>query len=998
MKNNYRQCLALALTFALFTLSSPIISQNLPLKNISGTITDTEGPLSGVNILVKNTAHGSISDLDGLYSITATASDTLMFTYIGYKPQEVRVGATSTLNITMQPDATALDQVVINAGYYKVSDKEKTGSIARITASEIENQPVSNPLAAMQGRMAGVQVIQTSGLPGSGFKVQVRGKSSINAGNNPLYIIDGVPFNSQSLSKHDVSGNLIPDADLSPFSFLNPSDIESIEVLKDADATAIYGSRGANGVVLISIKKTTSGRTKYNITAKSGLGQLANTQKLLNTQQYLAMRKQAFENDGVTDYPAYAYDVNSTWSQDRYTDWQKELLGSTAYSTQYNALVSGGSPNTSFLLSGGYQKETTVFPGDYAYKRANGLAKIDHQSNEGNFKVSLSTAYTHETNNLPGSDLSYQALTLPPNAPQLYNSDGSLNWEEGSFNNPLAALEGEYLSRRNSLLVNGLLELKLFKGFSFKTNLGYQDTQLAEYHTYPHTMFNPFYGMDSSASAIYTNLGDRSSWTIEPQLTYTYKKDIHGVAVLVGFTEQRETSNGFSQYAQGFANNALIHNTAAASFLQVTDDAETLYKYRAIFWRINYTLRDRYIVNLTARRDGSSRFGANNRFANFGAVGAAWIFSEEEFVKNSMPFLNYGKLRGSYGTTGNDQIGDYRYLSTFSTSGIPYNGTIGLYPTALYNPNFGWEVNRKAELALEVGLLQNRLSTTVNYYNNQSSNQLLEVPLPGTTGFTGVLANLEARVANRGWEIELHSKNIKTPKWEWSTALNVTLPKNELLEFPDLENSTYANSYVIGEPITIKKVLQYVGVDPETGTYQFEDFNGDGQITSPEDSQYIVDTAPEYYGGLSNSIRWGALSLDVFLQFNKQKVLNNHVFGAPPGVMNNQPISALDAWTAPGDQATVQAYTSGNNPERSMAAYHLSISDAAYSNAAYLRLKNISLSYTLNNSFGENTQAKVFLQGQNLYTWTSFKGQDPEQSPGFLPPLRWMTAGLSVTF
>src|SRR5690554_2070891 len=358
MKNNYRQCLALALTFALFTLSPPIISQNLPLKNISGTITDTEVPLSGVNILVKNTARGSISDLEGRYSITATARDTLVFTYLGYKSIELAVGSSSKIKVIMEVDATPLDQVVINAGYYKVSDREKTGSISRITSEEIENQIIMNPIAALQGRMTGVQVIHSSGVPGSGFDLLIRGKNSIAAGNSPLYIIDGVPFSSQSLSSRDVSGGTLPNADFSPFSFLNPSDIQSIEVLKDADATAIYGSRGANGVVLITTKKDRIGKTRYLVTAKSGLGQIAKTQKLLNTEQYLTMRQQAFANDGINEIPPYAYDINGTWDQNRYTDWQKEFLGGTAYFQDYQASVSGGNSKTSFSLSGGYHNET----------------------------------------------------------------------------------------------------------------------------------------------------------------------------------------------------------------------------------------------------------------------------------------------------------------------------------------------------------------------------------------------------------------------------------------------------------------------------------------------------------------------------------------------------------------------------------------------------------------------------------------------------------------
>lgn len=1001
MKNNYKTTLVVRISLCTIVLIFLTLSTKAQTKEkrVSGTVTDTQNnPIPGVNVLLKNKNKGTTTQADGSWVLKATSQDTLVFSFLSYKELTLPVGSQTTINVQLQEDATALGQVILNAGYYKVSNTEKTGSITSVSASEIENQPVTNPLAALQGRMSGVNIQQTSGLPGSGFNVQVRGKNSITAGTQPLYIIDGVPFNPQSLSAPDVSGNLIPGSDLSPFSFLNPMDIESIDVLKDADATAIYGSRGANGVVLITTKNSSGEKTRFIFTAQSGLGGIANTQQLLNTSQYLEMRWQAFNNDGITELPPNAYDINGTWDQNRYTDWQKILLGGTAYNQKYNATVSGGNKNTSFLLSGGYQDETTVFPGDNFYKRANGLAKINHTAADGNFKISLSTAYSVENNKLPGADLSFQALTLPPNAPELYEEDGSLNWEEGTFTNPLGVLEGEYKTKRNSLLVNTQIEYTLFKDLMIKVNAGYQFSNLSEYHTYPHTQFNPFFGLDSSSSAIYTNEGERSSWIVEPQIAYSFKKGEHALQVLAGFSAQQESNTRFAQYASGFASNALIRNTGAASFLQVTQDDEALYKYEALFGRVNYSYAKRYLLNVTARRDGSSRFGSNDRFANFGALGIAWIFSEEQMVQDKLSFLSFGKIRMSYGTTGNDQIGDYRYLDTYSTNGIAYNSTIGLSPTALYNPNFGWEVNRKAEAALELGLFKNRILTAVNYYTNRSSNQLVEVPLPGTTGFTGVLANLDALIENKGWEFELNSTNIQTENWRWATSFNLTLPKNKLLEFPNLENSTYANSFVIGEPITIQKVLHHTGVDPETGTHQFEDFNGDGKTSIPEDSQALVDTAPTLYGGLGNTLSYGNFEIDAFFQFSKQKALNNKVFGTTPGVLGNQPVEVLDAWQEPGDITNTQAYTSGANPERSLAYFYLSQSDAAFSYASYIRLKNVALSYTIDKVIKGSGKAKVFLQGQNLVTWTTYKGQDPEQTQGFLPPLRWVQLGVSLTF
>jgi len=470
MKNNYRRSLALTFTFALFlTYNSPLLSQNLPLKTISGTITDADGPLSGVNVLVKNTARGSISDLEGRYSIRAAENDTLVFTYVGYKTQEVSVGSLSgsrslsrsrsgsgsngdiVFNVVMEVDAQALDAVVINAGYYKVSDREKTGSIARVTAAEIGNQPINNPLEALQGRLSGVNIVTTSGVPGAGLRVRIRGQNSIMGGNEPLYIIDGIPFDSQSLSSHFASGGIIPRGNASPISAINPETIESIEVLKDADATAIYGSRGANGVVLITTKQGKTGQTKYKIGSSTGIAHITQKREMLTTEQYLEMRREAFLNDGIAEYPEYAYDINGTWDQDRNTDWEEMLIGHTANTKKIEGSVSGGRDNTKFYINGMYQNETSVFPGNFNYDRITVNSNLHHSDREERISLDINAGYSLEDNDLPGSDPSYNATYLPPNAPALYDEEGNINWADGTWNNPIAQFENKYKSKAKTL-------------------------------------------------------------------------------------------------------------------------------------------------------------------------------------------------------------------------------------------------------------------------------------------------------------------------------------------------------------------------------------------------------------------------------------------------------------------------------------------------------------------------------------------------------------------
>lgn len=994
MKNKYRGYYVLPLSFALlWALSTTLTSQN-GSPPISGIITDANGPLGGVNIIVKNTSRGTQSDMDGHYEIVTKSSDTLVFSYLGYKAQEVAVGSGSILNVTMLPDATALDAVVINAGYYKVSDREKTGSISRVTATEIEKQPVNNPLESLQGRVSGMDISPTTGLPGGGVQVRIRGQNSIAAGNEPLFVIDGIPYDSQSLSNGYTSGAFLPDGNASPLNNISPSEIESIEILKDADATSIYGSRGANGVVLITTKEGKSGSTRYNIKFQSSLGHATRFDKLLNTKQYLAMREEAFANDGVTEYPPYEYDINGTWDKNRYTDWQKELLGNTAYRNTLNAEVSGGGQQTRFLLGGQYTAETTVFPGDSHFNRVSLHSSINHSDKTNKFNLKLTTHYGIENNTLPASDLTFQALNLPPNAPALYTENGDLNWENGTFTNPLGVLEGDYHLNRKTLLANLTMHYQMTSSFGVRMNTGYENSLLDESHTYPNTIFNPDYGLGPEFSTIFVNTGDRSSWIMEPQIEWNLPIFWGELTTVAGVSFQEKTTNVLSYFGQGFASNDLIHDLAAASYLEIERDQETQYKYEAVYGRLNYNFRDRYIINLTGRRDGSSRFGPGRKFSNFGAIGAAWVLSEEAFLKKSK-WLNLAKLRGSYGSTGNDQIGDYGYLDTYTVSGIPYGGTIGIAPTQLFNPNFGWEVNKKGTLALELGLYDNRISLSAEWYKNRSGNLLVGIPLPSTTGFPSVQANLGAIVENRGWEFDLRIENLRKGSLKWTTGITLTLPKNELVSFPNLEETTYANLYEIGQPITIQKVFHYTGVDPDTGVYQFEDYNGDGIINAPDDQQFTEDLAPKYYGGLLNDLHYRNWDLSFFFQFTKQKAYNHWYIGSPAGIMVNQPIAVLDHWQNPGDSSHTQIYSSGNNIDSSTAFYNFTASDAAISDASYIRLKNVALSYNL--PLDEFT-CKVFLQGQNLLTITHYQGGDPEQISGFVPPLRWLGGGFQLIF
>ncbi|MEO2052010.1 MAG: SusC/RagA family TonB-linked outer membrane protein [Allomuricauda sp.] len=971
-------------------------------EGVTGKVVDTEGvPLAGVNIVVESSGRGAISDLDGSFAIVAGSNDVLVFSMVGFRSFTVGIDGRNVVDVVMEEDVTVLGEVVLNAGYYTVSERERTGSIERVESIDIEKQPISNPLAALQGRVAGVEIEQVSGLPGSNFKIQIRGRNSIRSGaNEPLYIIDGVPYASNSLGESQASLPL-PGGGISPLNNINPSDIESIEILKDADATAIYGSRGANGVVLITTKKGRYGATKIEVGLQTGLGRIANKVDLLDTPGYLAMRREAFANDGIDPIPFHAYDVNGTWDMDRHTDWQRKLFGNTSYLTDLQGSISGGNETTQFLVSGNFHRQTSVFPGDFNNDKIGVLSNLGHRSANNRFSIQLSTTFSSNKNRLPGDGLLVlDALNLAPNAPELYTEDGALNWENSTWSNPLAKLQGNYTSDGKTLISNARLEYRVVDGLRASANLGYTENHLRELTTVPSTIYDPAYGIGPEASYAVHNTGERTSYIMEPQLHYDRDFGVLRLTTLAGLTFQGQTTQRRSQFAFGFTNNGLMDNLSAASSQFPIADVTEEYRYQALYGRVNLAVKDRYFLNFTGRRDGSSRFGTDMRFANFGAIGAAYVFSREAFIRQGFPMLSFGKLRGSYGTSGSDQIGDYQYLDTYSFGTQQYQNTIGLYPTRLFNPNFSWEENKKLEVALELGFFDDRIFLSGTYYRNRSTNQLVGIPLPATTGFSSVNANLNATVDNTGWEFELNAVNINGKNFSWSTGLNLTVPRNRLVSFPDLEGSTYANQLVIGQPLNISKVYRSNGVNPGTGLYEFEDFNGDGIISSPEDRQMVVDLNPSFYGGLTNTVTIGKFKWDMLFQFTKQQGSGYWTPGnIIVGGLANQPTSVLQRWQQEGDLVPFQRFSTGASQEAAQAFRQYTQSDASITDASYIRLKTLSLSYQLAEKKHQGFGCELYLRGQNLLTLTGYDGLDPEtRSNQAVPPLRMVTLGTRLTF
>lgn len=958
---------------------------------ITGTVSDTYGPMPGVHVLIKGSDKGTFTNGKGEYSITVTNKDILVFSYLGYHSRELHVLGRTTLDVEMLSEVTELQEVEVNAGYYTVKEKERTGSISRVTAKEIELQPIVSPLEALQGRMAGVEVIPNGNLPGMAATIRIRGRNSLREdGNLPLYIIDGVPLNSSPVPSNSLIGNPGPGTD--PLNTINVSNIASIEVLKDADATAIYGSRGANGVVLITTKKGIQRKTGLEARVYSGMAEVPYRLNLLNTEEYLKIRETAFENDDVEPTESNAYDL-LLWDRDRYTDWQEVFFGGTSSITDINVAVSGGNATTSFRLGGSYYEQGTVYPGDYEYHKITTGLHLNHSSENKKLQIDLSANFGLDENNLAGNvNLTSHAFRLPPNAPKLFNTDGSLHWEEWEsvgLKNPFEGYFNDSNAQGVNLVSNLGISYKLARHLRAKVNTGYTYFHSEEVVKFPKRSYSPsnWQNIDHQSSFLRSK---RTSWIIEPQLVFNKKLGSWKLDALVGGTFQQSQNGVLGLQGLGYVTENLIGNLGAAEDIINPSNQNGEYKYSSIFGRLGFNWHKRYLLNLTARRDGSSRFGPDKRFANFWAIGGAYIFSEEPFIKRSFPFLSFGKFRGSYGTTGNDQIGDYGYLDAYEAT----EGPGGLYPTQLTNPNYSWEVNKKLEVAADLGFMRDRINIGVSWYRNRSSNQLVGYPLPAITGFTSIQANLPATVENRGWELDISTLNIKTKHFRWQTSFNLSFPKNTLLSYPDLEQSSYANTFREGYPLNISLLYQFNGVDTETGYYSIVDVNEDGRFDF-QDRTVIRDRGREYYGGMNNQFSYAGFSLGFLWEFVKQ---DGTLSRLNAGSLSNQHEKVLDALNE-GSEFQRISQTS----QASQAYTYVGNTLFPVVDASYLRLKTLTMGYTLpekiTRSVGVNT-CKLFLNGQNLITVSNYDGMDPAMPSGgtSFSGLRTITCGVQLNF
>ncbi len=991
---------------------------NLPPIDIHGRVTDSLGnPLVGVSVVVKGAKTGTSTDANGnftLYRVSENA--TLIISNVGYEQQMLKVKGENSIVISLKRHSTLLQDVVINKGYYTEKKALSTGDVSVVTAKEIDLQPITNVLQGLEGRVPGLLITQQNGQPGGAFTVQIRGQNSLVQGNNPFYVVDGVPYDA-TLPAGLLNGSLEPVSPnghpsySSPLNFINPYDIESVEILKDADATAIYGSRAANGAILITTKKGKPGAMRVEAQLNAGFSSPARDIQMMNTQQYLMMRNEAFKNDGTTPNPNSNFDL-TFWDTTRYTNWSKVLTNAPAPYLNARASISGGTANTQYLIGMNYYRQATPFPtllaGDGADEKPSFHFNINSQSDNQKFKVSFNGSYVSDKNTVQTVDLSANRLLLSPDAPPLFNPDGSLNWapitpgQVGTWTNPYSNLYIGYNNITSSLVGNTIFSYHFLSNLELKTSLGYTNIQTDEVKTVPTTFFDPGYNVSSGFS--YFNEMNSHSFIVEPQLDYNLHLGQGLLSTLIGGTFQQNQMSQKEIQAVNFPSDAVLANYGAAGQIFPNGTNYSQYKYEAVFARLNYTLQDRYILNLTARRDGSSRFGPGNQFGNFGAAGVGWIFSREKFVENNFSFLSFGKIRASYGTTGNDQVGNYSYLELYNITGYPYNSAQGFYPAGPLNPNLAWEVDRKLEVGIELGFLKDRINVEASFYRNRSSNQLVNTPLPSITGFYSVQSNLPALVQNTGLEFQLNTVNIKSSGFNWTSSFNLAMNRNKLLAFPNLANSTYSQTYVIGQPLSIIKAFNMIGVNPTTGVYQFADAKGQPTYNPSfqTDKTELINTTPQFYGGFANTFSYKGFSLDFLFQFVNQTGIN--LFGTyqtMPGTEFNQPVDYLNRWQKPGDKAKYQMFSQNYGGQASNELNYAPYSNFAYSDASYIRLKNLSLSYSLPSNWDKIAHLKscqVFVQAQNLLTITKYEGIDPESQGSSLPPMRVVTFGFMIKF
>jgi len=1008
---------------------------------LRGGVSDSLGnPLEQASIRVGNSQNGRryVTKANGQYEIdNIQVGDTLFVSYIGYVDKTVVYTGNNYLYIRLSASQNSLDETVVQA-YGKTSRRFTVGDIATITADDISKQPVSNVALALQGRIPGLMVTpRGGGIPGATVQLQVRGQNglaptaSTTIYDQPLILVDGIPTAMQNKTPTQLLNSFVSGTGLSPINGLNPSDIASISVLKDADATSIYGSQGANGVIIITTKRGKAGKTQLNINVNMGPNSPTTNLQMLNTQQYLQLRNQAVQLDGINLATASS-GVRSQFTDllnfdtTKYTDFVKEFFNRNPMNTDVHVGLSGGSGLDSYILSGGYTRSAYNLPGNFADNRLSFHSGAHHTSMNRKFNLDFGTDFSYDKNNASISVTPAQAMALPPDYPDFFTSTGALAWNYNGapINQLFAAMKQPYNIQQFSLATSIKLDYELITGLKATVLAGYNRADNREYSAAPKSSMDPS-GLYNVSSANFSSSLTQTI-NIEPQLNYRTYIGNGSLTALVGGTYKKNFSTSNRQTGTDYPDDALLNTIQAAKTVTFTDNS-SIYKYVGAFARLNYIYENRYIANLTARRDGSSNFGPSHQFGNFGSVGLGWIFSEENGFKKILPFISFGKLSANYGTNGTDGVGAYMYQAFYKLYNSPaqptFQGTVPFIPNNLYNPDYTWASKHSLNIHMDLGFLKDRILLGTSWYQNRTGNQLTSYPLPSLTGFTSVVQNMNANLQNSGIEFTLTTRNVKNKDFGWTTTFNISANRNKLLSFPGLATSSYASSYKVGQSTTAMYGFKFAGINDTTGVFQF--YKGDGKTKVSSGLSYIRDylggdmvylgnTEPSYFGGLGNDFSYKGFSLSLFFQFSsslaKNYISSIYSNGGGPGYASNYPDFILGKiWSGLGDQdAVFQRPTTGNGTtvnaqNASRTTSYIGQSTYSYSTDRYIRLKTLSISYQFPTKIVKAlgmSNFSVYLNAQNVFTITNYKFGDPEM-PGQLygiPTQRILAGGLNITF
>lgn len=964
--------------------------------NISGRVTNEVGEtLVGASVIFKGTTVGTTTDVSGRYVLDVPdPNGTLVFSYIGYVTQEVLINNRQEINVSLMPDIQALQEVQI-VGYGTQAKAEVTAAIASVTSEEIKDMPLVGLDQALQGRAAGVQVTNNSGAPGGGVSIRIRGTSSLGAGNEPLYVVDGVPINNTQTFNQQTGEERI-----NGMSNINPSDIESIEILKDAASTSIYGARAANGVVLINTKRGKAGQQQFDINTWYGLSQVTNRYDLLNASDFAVLVNEGLATVGVA--PVYTQEFIDNPTID--TDWQNEIF-QTAPTANINLSTRGGSDKTQYMLSLGYMDQQGVII-ESRFKRYNLRINLDQKlSDKVKIGNSLNVSYTNndrlrntgaarsdggEQNFLFGSPVLTTAHARSPTTPVFDPVSGEYSFDTLArlFPNPVAMAKAQDINNNTIRAIGNIFaEWEIVKDLRFRTQLG-ADLRYENEDFFMPPFPDQRQGNGTGRASV-RNFNELL-WLTENYLTYDFQlAQSHNFQTLVGASFQESQWENSFAYVAGFGSDRIRTLNGGSQILQSTSDAES-WGISSFFGRLNYNFNGKYLLSFNYRVDGSSRFGANNKYGHFPSASVGWNVIEESFMQG-IPSITNLKLRASYGITGNQEIGNYSHLGTFGVGGGTnlgrnYLNRLGAVVNNIPNDDFSWEQTTQWNAGADLGFFNNRFSLSADFYVKTTSDLLLNIPLPRTSGFASTLTNI-GEMENRGFELAVNTINLDG-EFSWTSNLNFSMNRNKVISLVGDQDIRIRESIVReGYPISFYLFEREPLVDPATGTVIIVDQDESGGVPNDNDRKITGSALPQHIGGFTNEFRFKGFDLNIFFQWSYgNKIFNNtrkwmeemrRDLQSTIGYNTTQ-VAFDNRWRQSGDQTEYPGVFYDLRNQNHFLAHNGWLEDGSY-----LRLKTLTLGYNFPASFTERlkiSNARIYFSSNNLLTFTSYSGYDPEVS------------------